>query len=118
MGIRDEMRQLQGLMDLLEAWANWQKGYRLKLSYPSKSCGFESGGWVSKSFDEMAEESDAEICRLVDFAVSDLVPVQSSAIHNKYLAAVFRFPRDNYQDALIAAHKTLIETLPKKGVVI
>lgn len=114
----DDLRKIQSLVGLLESWANWQKGYRLKLSYPSKSAGFESGGYVSRTFDELAEESDSDICQLIDYAVSDLLPVQSAAIHKRYLAAVFRFERANYPEALTEAHMTLICTLPKKGVVI
>lgn len=118
MGATNELRQLQSLVGLLEEWADWQKGYRLKLSYPSKSAGFESGGYVSRTFDELAEESDSDICQLIDYAVSDLIPVQSAAIHRRYLASVFRFERVSYQEALTDAHLTLICTLPKKGVVI
>ena len=118
MGATNELKQLHSLVSLLEEWANWQKGYRLKLSYPSKSSGFQSGGYVSRTFDEMAEESDSDICQLVDYAISDLIPVQSAAIHKRYLAALFRFERVCYQEALTDAHVTLLSTLPKKGVVI
>lgn len=118
MGPTNELRQLQSLVGLLEAWADWQKGYRLKLSYPSKSAGFECGGYWPKSFEELVDDNDSEICQLIDYAVSDLIPVQSAAIHRRYLASVFRFERVSYQEALTDAHLTLICTLPKKGVVI
>lgn len=114
----DDLRKIQSLVGLLESWANWQKGYRLKLSYPSKSVGFECGGYWPKSFEDLVDDNDSEICQLIDYAVSDLLPVQSAAIHKRYLAAVFRFERANYPEALTEAHMTLICTLPKKGVVI
>ncbi len=106
------------LVQILEDWADWQKGYRMKTGYPSVSAGFDPGGYVSKTFDEMADENDQEISRLVDYAIDDLIPVQSAAIYRRYLGAIFRLNRVPYETALLDAHITLLQKLPEKGVVI
>lgn len=119
MGAIENIDRARNLVGLLEEWANWQKGYSgAKLSYPSKSAGFDPGGYVSKTFDEMAEENDAEVCRMIDCAIDDLIPVHSAAIYRRYLAVSFRFPRIRYEDALAEAHMMLMFKLPQKGVVI
>lgn len=119
MGALENMQKVQSLIHLLEEWASWQKGYSgPKLTYPGKSAGFDPGGYVSKTFDEMAEESDAQICRILDCAIDDLTPVQNAAIYRRYLASVFRFQRISYMDALAEAHSTLFITLPNKGIVL
>ena len=114
---RDDINMIDSLTYLLMDWADWQKGYRMKGGYPARSAGFDTGGYASKSFDEMLEDSDMEICRLVDYAINDLSPVQNAAIYRRYLAAVFRFERVIYIEALAGAHLSLCQSLPKKGVV-
>jgi len=112
------LKQAQNLVGLLEEWAKWQGNYSEKLSYPSKSAGFCPGGYVSKTFDEMADESDAAVCKIIDCAIDDLPPVYSAALYRRYLAVTFRFPRVSYIDALAEAHARLLVSLPAKGVVV
>lgn len=113
----DEMNIFR-LRVLLEEWADWQKGYRVRIGYPGRSAGFCAGGYVSRTFDEMCEDSDRDISALVDAAINDLVPVQSAAIYRRYLGALFRSVRVPYETALIDAHIALMASLPKKGVAI
>lgn len=119
MGAFENIDRARNLIGLLEEWARWQQRYAgPKLSYPSKSAGFDPGGYVSKTFDEMAEDNDAEVCRMIDCVIDDLIPVQSAAIYRRYLAVSFRFARVSYEDALAEAHMMLMFKLPQKGVVI
>lgn len=119
MGAIENMDKVHNLIGLLEAWAEWQKGYKVKLGYPKMSAGFQPGGYnATKTFDELADESDAELCRMVDYCVQDLSPVHSAAIYRRYLAALFRSERVRYVDALAEAHVRLLEMLPTKGVVL
>lgn len=112
----NELQRLERLVMLLTDWADWMKGYRMRIGWPSRSVGMESG-YVSKSFDDMAEESDNEMYRLIDTAVEDLEAGQKAALYRRYgVAAVFRFPRSNYETLLIESHETLLSTLPRKGV--
>ncbi len=109
---------IRRLRYLLEDWANWQQGYRIRIGFKAQSAGFCAGGYVSKTFDEMAEENDRAVCAMIDAAINDLVPVQSAAIYRRYLGALFRSHLVPYERALIDAHLNLIESLPKKGVIV
>ena len=106
------------LVILLEDWADWQRGYSGIKGYASHTPGCHSG-YVSKSFDDLIDEVHNDVCRLVGYAVDDLPAGQQAAINKRYgIAAVFRFPRGNYEQLLLEAHQTLMMTLPKKGVVV
>lgn len=118
--MKDETKHLQRSVEtvvrLLEDWADWQRGYRLKLGYPTKSAGLECGGG-SSSFDDLCDASDAEVMGKVDVCVNDLPPIHKAAILKRYgVAAVFRFPRQNYEQVLCDAHMSLVEAFAKKGV--
>ena len=55
----------------------------------------------------------------IEAAVEDLPPTKKAAIHKRYgICAVYRFPRDDYELQLLAAHEELLRTLPKRNVVI
>lgn len=114
----DIKQQLDRLQVLLEDWSDWMRGYSGINGYASHTPGLNSGH-VSKGFDDLCDEVDGQVCKLIDSAVDDLPPGQGAAIHKRYgISAVFRFPRGNYADLLSEAHATLMVTLPKKGVVI
>lgn len=113
-----DIRKYERLKMLMEDWANWMGGYRMKLGWHSRSIGIESGH-VSKDFEEMLDDVESEMCRLIDAAVNDLSAGHHAAINRCYgVSAVFRFPRGNYETLLIEAHDLLIVSLPKKGVAI
>lgn len=111
-------RSVDALVRLMEDWADWQKGYRMKLGYPSRSCGLSSE--AATSFEDMCDSVDNETMRVVDGVVQeDLTPIERAAVLRRYgVAAVFRFPRDNYEDVLMRAHERLFVLLPKKGVIV
>lgn len=51
--------------------------------------------------------------------MQDLMPAQRAAVMRRYgIAAVFRFPRDNYEQCLLMAHEVLIKALQRKGVML
>lgn len=105
-------RELDALIVLLEDWADWQHGHRYSkgLGYPAHSPGM--GGARISSFDDMADEVDAATMRIVDAAVNDLPPAPRAAIMRRYgIAAVFRFPRNNYAQCLSIAHDELMTKL-------
>ena len=113
----EHMRHMGRLRVLLEDWADWQRTYRPRLGYPSRSltCYIEG----SRDFEGMCEDADSATFAAIDACVQDLVPSQRAAVMRRYgIAAVFRFPRDNYEACLLAAHERLLVDLPKKGVVI
>lgn len=117
MTARDNMQELKrsvdALVSLMEEWANWQSGYRMKLGYPSRSTGLSND--ASTSFDDMCDEMDNANMRIVDAVVQeDLEPIERAAILRRYgVASVFRF-RD-YEGILMRAHERLMVMIPKKS---
>lgn len=109
-------RSVDALVRLMEDWADWQKGYRMKLGYPSRSCGLSTD--AATTFEDMCDATDNETMRAVDAVVQeDLEPIERAAILRRYgVAAVFRF-RD-YEGSLLQAHERLMVLLPRKGVIV
>lgn len=113
----DMVKHMEALRNILEGWADWQRTYNLRLGYPSKSLTCYSEG--SRDFEGMCEDADNQTYASVDACVQDLMPAQRAAVMRRYgIAAVFRFPRDNYEQCLMLAHEVLIKALPRKGVML
>ena len=113
----DHIKQIESLVALLTEWAQWQRAYAPRLGYPSRSLTCYSEG--SRDFEGMCEDADNQTFAAVDACVQDLVPAQRAAVMRRYgIAAVFRFPRDNYEDCLMGAHEALVVALPRKGVML
>jgi len=114
--IQELKRTVDALVRLMGEWADWQKGYRMKLGFPSRSCGLSTD--AATTFEDMCDSVDAETMRIIDGVVQeDLTPIERAAILQRYgVARVFRF-RD-YEGVLQRAHERLFVLLPKKGIVI
>lgn len=116
MGVREDLAAVTAVVALLEDWAAWQRGFRLKLGYPTKSTGLECGG-SSSTFDDLCDRADAAQMQWVDACVQDLSAVQRAAVMRRYgVAAVFRFPRHNYESVLCDAHIALMSAFRRKGI--
>ena len=114
---RDDIKQIESLVALLTEWAQWQRAYSPRLGYPSRSLTCYSEG--SQDFESLCDAVDSQTFASVDACVQDLVPAQRAAVMRRYgIAAVFRFPRDNYEQCLMLAHDVLIKALPRKGVML
>ena len=114
---QNDLKTLEALVALLEDWANWQRAYTPRLGYPSRSLTCYSEG--SQDFESLCDAVDSQTFASVDACVQDLMPAQRAAVMRRYgIAAVFRFPQDNYGACLLAAHERLMVELPKKGVII
>lgn len=113
-----ELSRFGKLVVLLEDWATWMHGYYGVSGYSGHSAGISSG-YCSKTFDALCEDVEAAVFKAIDAEVDSLPITQTAAINRRYgIASVFRFPRDNYADCLMAAHESLIARLPKRGVVL
>lgn len=101
----------------LEEWAKYAEAPDGSMGFPRRSGPFSSGGY-SKSSDEMEQESvNLPRCKLIQTIVfEDLPPVQAAAVKHRYGLAVFRFPRDNYAQALLAARMYIAITLRKRNL--
>lgn len=109
--------QASAVDGILVEWADWSRGYRMRIGYPQKSAGFEPGGGVvtRESSDHQYDEVLNDRCRIVDQCIDDLdVPAQRAAIHRRYLSAVYRI-RD-YAQMLDDAHEALLVAFRRKGV--
>ena len=115
---REDLTIFDRLTALLEEWAEWQSSYRPKTGYPSCSAGFGSSAGVH-SFEDMCERSDSHVMDVIDAAIDGLAPAQNAAINRRYgQASVYRFPRNNHEEMLLAAHETLAVVLVRKGIVL
>ena len=113
----DMVKHMEALRNILEGWADWQRTYNLRLGYPSRSLTCYSEG--SRDFEGMCEDADNQTYASVDACVQDLMPAQRAAVMRRYgIAAVFRFPRDNYEQCLLMAHDVLIKAIQRKGVML
>ena len=109
-----DFAQIDAVIGHLEDWAHWHRGYRMRLGYSPKSAGFSSGGAVSDESGSDYSGVDQTRYEMIDACVDDLPPIQVSAIHHRYLSAVFRM-RD-YVGTLALAHEALMIAFKRKGV--
>ena len=116
----DELEALartQKVVNMLKEWADWSRGYRMRIGYPERSPGFAIGGGVvtRDTSDEQADDAANQRCDIIDRCVDDLrEPAQRAAIHHCYLQAVFRM-RD-YDTSLLDAHAALDIAFRRKGI--
>src|SRR5574343_2117000 len=101
------------LTNLLYDWSKWQHSYSPNIGYDFKSAGFSSSGL--SSFEDMCEQSDNATMMALDAAIDSLLPAERAAINRCYgICAVFRFPRDNYEDVLAMAHESLAVSVKRR----
>lgn len=98
----------------LHNWQTWMHTGRSVDRLPRRSTGI--GNSSSSSFEDMTDASDIRCAMITDAIISDLEPAQSSAIHRRYLSAVYRFPRDNYAEMLLKAKLEIGLKLSIRGV--
>ena len=110
------LTRAQKVVNMLKEWADWSRGYRMRIGYPKRSPGFATGGVVTRdTSDEQADDAANQRCDIIDRCVDDLrEPAQRAAIHHCYLQAVFRM-RD-YDVALLDAHAALDIAFRRKGI--
>lgn len=115
--VNDGLELQQKLTFLLEEWALWmRRGGYPELGYPRSSVGFASGG--ISCWDDLEISVDAIRNHSVEAAVGSLPAINASAIHRRYLGALFRYESQSYAQALDEAHDILLVALPKRGVVL
>ena len=97
---------------ILQDWADWNRRYVPRIGYSPKSAGFQTGGAVSDGEPDYSSVDQARY-EIVDTCVDELPPDQRSAIHHRYLCAVYRMR--NYADSLARAHYALLRAFVRKG---
>lgn len=104
----------------LDNWARWMREKDGPEGLPEKASGGLMGySGMDRDSDGAYARNDAWLAEHADAAISDLVPAQRAAIYTAYdLAAVWRFPRDNYEEILALARAKIRATLLRRGVVV
>jgi hypothetical protein len=102
---------------LLRNWVTWMHGGSRPAGYPKRACGGVTN-YTSMDLENVAayENLDRDLAERTNACIDDLAPVERCAIYNRYLQAVFRFPRESREDALARAMKNLEAGLKKRGV--
>lgn len=100
----------------LENWSAWMRSDAGVMGYGRKSAGF-SGSVNSQSFDELVEQSDVWLARRVNTHIRNLDPAEQAAVEVRYgICRVYRFPRHNYAELLLAARIALADALAADGI--
>ena len=103
------------LDDALMMWVVWIKRSRIDLRMSASSVFCKDG---LSCWDDLEDELDNWICRVVNVSVSDLKPLLYNAIVHKYLLERFRFPYEFYQIALLDARVSLQKMLISRHVIL
>lgn len=96
-------------------WRRWMRNDTVTDGAPHKAAGCVGGGY-SQSFDDMADASDIRCARVLDALVSSLSHSERAAVNHRYLYAVFRFPRENFEELLNGARLKIAKWLVERGV--
>lgn len=99
----------------LDVWRRWKESGRHDGAYGSVAVGLSSGG-NSQAFDDMADASERRCARIVDVLIEDLPPTERCAIYHQYFEAVYRFPREPFEQVLARAKRSLGRGLSAKGI--
>ena len=75
--------QYELLMDYMDMWKRYMKHDNHKLGFPSRSIGMNNSS--STSFDDMIEEADNKIVRIISAVVDSLDNEQRKAIWARWL---------------------------------
>jgi len=112
----NELTDYQRMHVLLEDWARWSERYHINLGAQTHSVGFASGG-SSRTFDDLCDAADDQQMEVIDASVYSLIPIHQAAICKAFgLCAVWRFPRQNYEQVLETGLAQLLTLFRKKGV--
>lgn len=95
-------------------WKSWMYAGAVGEGYPKETPGMFSSG--NAHFDDMADASERRSAKACDAVINGLVPAQRAAVYHRYLHAVYRFPRGNLDDLLVAARDAVRSALQGKGI--
>lgn len=70
-------------MEYMSMWARWMKSEDHRLGYPQKSVGVS--GASSTTFDDMIDEADSEVIRVINSSMDSVRPEEVNAIWARYL---------------------------------
>ena len=95
-------------------WVRWMHTGQMVEGFPTTAAGCVGGGY-STSFDDMCDSADESAGAAVGALIESLTAIQGAAIQHCYLQAVYRFPRGNYDAALVSALESIGAGLVRRG---
>lgn len=96
-------------------WADWMHSGRGVQGLPRSSVGLSTGGGQA-SFDDLADGSERRVAAACNAIIEGLPPAVSAALFNKYLHAVYRFPRGNQEECLERGRQGVRAGLERRGI--
>jgi len=79
------MLTMDRLLQILDDWKIYDKHYKEKLGYPSRSLGMSSGGASShEAFDHLLSDMDLQNAETLNTGINNLPDGQKAAIRHKY----------------------------------
>ena len=109
-----------GVEARLSSWAVWMRRDSGRLGYPQRVPGVASG-YVSQSFEDLCDQVDDRVDRIVDACIRDLISAQCCAVHSVWLGSRWVIGEITGQDrerCYAEAIEVLARRLPMKGVVL
>lgn len=76
----------------LKNWARWMRNYEVGIGFKHRSVALV--GYGSDTFDDMLEEKDRWDAKIANAVIGSMDMIHQAAIHNVYLADVWRFRGD------------------------
>lgn len=74
----------------LDNWARFMRVNKLRIGYPTKCLGFETGGSAGvEEFDHLADKCEITAAAEFDACVESLKPPRRCAIHHTYLGSKY-----------------------------
>ena len=98
----------------LECWVKWMQGGEVTKGYPSRSCGFTSGG--INCFDDMDAAAENYAGRAVDGAMSALDHTARTCIGIVWLGQTIIYRRIDVDLVVIEALQIIYRGLVARGV--
>lgn len=120
--IADEIRS-QAFTDLdwhLDNWARWMRWNDDRLGLPKKaSGGLQCYTGMDRDSDGANARLDAYLAEHADAAINALSITERAALYQAYgMSAVWRFPRNNFDELYADARAKVRSTLLRRGVVV
>ena len=96
-------------------WQLWMHSGHGVEGLPRSSVGLSSGGGQA-AFDDLADASERRVAAACNAIIESLAPAPAAAIYNRYLHAVYRFPRDDQEAQFSRGRECVRVGLMAKGI--
>lgn len=100
----------------LQNWARFMRAGGRPDGLPRQSAGLENYRTYDADNTLALDHNDTLLAIATDAAINDLEPIESCAIHHRYLYAVWRFPRNMLDKIVSRATLRIRIALERKGL--